>query len=138
MNEAAIEANGTAPLKPYLARIDAIRNRTDLIKVFAAPGFMSPVGVGILPDPADPTRYIAAAGQAGLGFPNRDYYLLEGEKYDAFRKAYRAYVVKLQQLAGHPRRRGRRPIASSRWRRRSRKCTGSRRASETSSRSTTR
>jgi endothelin-converting enzyme/putative endopeptidase len=51
MNETAIEANGTASLKPYLARIDAIANRTDLIKVFAAPGFMSPVGVGILPDP---------------------------------------------------------------------------------------
>ena len=102
MNEAAIEANGTAPLKPYLAKIDAIANRTDLIKVFAAPGFMSPVGVGILPDPADTTRYIAAASQAGLGLPNRDYYLLEGEKYDAIRKAYRAYVVKLQQLAGIP------------------------------------
>ena len=61
---------------------------------------MSPVGVGILPDPADPTRYIAAAGQGGLGLPNRDYYLLEGEKYDAIRAAYRAYVVKMQQLAG--------------------------------------
>jgi endothelin-converting enzyme/putative endopeptidase len=100
MNEAAIESNGTAPLKPYLARIDAIANRTDLIKVFAAPGFISPIGVGILPDPADTTRYIAAAGQAGLGLPTRDYYLLEGEKYAAIRTAYRAYIVKLQQLAG--------------------------------------
>jgi endothelin-converting enzyme/putative endopeptidase len=100
MNDAAIESNGTAPLKPYLARIDAIANRTDLIKVFAAPGFISPIGVGILPDPADTTRYIAAAGQAGLGLPTRDYYLLEGEKYAAIRTAYRAYIVKLQQLAG--------------------------------------
>ncbi|MEA3041943.1 MAG: putative endopeptidase, partial [Sphingomonadales bacterium] len=50
--------------------------------------------------PADPTRYVAAAGQGGLGLPNRDYYLLEGETYDAIRTAYRAYVVKMQQLAG--------------------------------------
>jgi endothelin-converting enzyme/putative endopeptidase len=100
MNEAAIEARGTAPLKPYLARIDAIRSRTDLIKVFAAPGFPSPIGVGIIPDPADPTRYVAFASQSGLGLPNRDFYLLEGEKYDAIRKAYRAYVVKIHQLAG--------------------------------------
>ncbi len=100
MDEAAIEAAGTAPLKPYLAKIGAISSRTDLVKTFAEPGIMSPIGVGILPDPADPTRYIAAAGQAGLGLPNRDYYLLEGEKYDAIRKAYRAYVVKMQQLAG--------------------------------------
>ena len=100
MNEAGIEANGTSPLKPYLARIDAIANRTDLIKVFAAPGYMSPVGIVIIPDPADTTRYIAAAGQSGLGLPNRDYYLLEGEKYDAIRKAYRGYMVTLQRLAG--------------------------------------
>ena len=32
--------------------------------------------------------------------PNRDYYLLKGEKYDAYRKAYRDYIVRLEQLAG--------------------------------------
>jgi endothelin-converting enzyme/putative endopeptidase len=100
MDEAGIEAAGTAPLRPYLARIGAISNKADLLRAFAQPGMQSPIGVGILPDPADPTRYIAAAGQGGLGLPNRDYYLLEGEKYDAIRKAYRAYVVRMQQLAG--------------------------------------
>ena len=100
MDEAGIEARGTEPLKPYLARIDAIGSRSDLIKVFAAPGYTSPINIGILPDPADPTRYIAGAGQAGLGLPNRDYYLLEGEKYDTIRKAYRDYIVKLHELAG--------------------------------------
>ncbi|HEY0045052.1 MAG TPA: M13 family metallopeptidase [Allosphingosinicella sp.] len=100
MDEAGIEARGTAPLKPYFARFDAIRNRSDLIREFAQPGITSPVGIGILPDPANPTRYIAAAGQGGLGLPNRDYYLLQGEKYDAIRKGYRDYVVKLHQLAG--------------------------------------
>ena len=100
MDEAGIEAAGTAPLKPYLARFGAISNKADLLRAFAQPGIQSPIGLGILPDPADPTHYIAAAGQGGLGLPNRDYYLLEGEKYDAIRTAYRAYVVKMQQLAG--------------------------------------
>jgi endothelin-converting enzyme/putative endopeptidase len=100
MDEAGIEARGTAPLKPYLDRIAGIRDRAGLIEAFAAPGYTSPVGVGIIPDPADPTRYVAFASQAGLGMPNRDYYLLEGAKYDAFRAAYRAYIVKLHQLAG--------------------------------------
>ena len=100
MDEAGIEARGTAPLKPYLARISAINNRTDLLRVFAQPGYTAPVNVGILPDPANPTRYIAAAGQGGLGLPNRDYYLLEGAKYDTIRKAYRDYIVKMHQLAG--------------------------------------
>lgn len=102
MDEAGIEVRGTAPLKPYLDRIAAISDRTGLIRLFAAPGYTSPVSLGILPDPADPTRYIAAAGQSGLGLPNRDYYLLAGEKYDAIRTAYRNYVIRLHQLAGIP------------------------------------
>jgi endothelin-converting enzyme/putative endopeptidase len=100
MDEAGLEARGTAPLKPWLDRVAAVKTRSDLIRLFATQGYTAPVGVGILPDPADPTRYVAAAGQAGLGLPNRDYYLLTGEKYDAIRAAYRAYVVQLHKLAG--------------------------------------
>ena len=50
----------------------------------------SPVDVGICADQDDPTRYAVVAGQARLGLPTRDYYLLKGDKYDAIRKAYRA------------------------------------------------
>jgi putative endopeptidase len=102
MDEKAIEARGTTPLKPYLARIAAVKDRGGLIDVFAAPGFQSPIGVGILADPADPKRYIVGAGQDGLGLPNRDYYLLPDAKYVAFRKAYRDYVIRIQTLAGIP------------------------------------
>ena len=70
--------------------------------LFATQGFSAPVGIGVIPDLADPTRYTAAAGQGGLGMPNRDYYLLEGAKYDGFRKAYRDYVIHIQELAGIP------------------------------------
>lgn len=101
MDEAGIEARGTAPLKPYLARIAAVKNQADLQTLFASVGYAAPVGLGILPDLADPTRYTASAGQSGLGMA-RDYYLLPGEKYDAFRKAYRAYVQRVQELAGIP------------------------------------
>ena len=100
MDEAAIEAAGATPLKPYLSRIADINNKTDLIRAFAQPGIMSPLSAGILPDPADPTRYVATTGQGGLGLPNRDYYLLQGANYDQIRAAYRGYVVKMQQLAG--------------------------------------
>ena len=68
--------------------------------MFGTVGYASPVGVGILPDPANPTRYIVAAGQDGLGMPNRDYYLKEGAEYDKFRAAYRDYLIKIQELAG--------------------------------------
>jgi endothelin-converting enzyme/putative endopeptidase len=100
MDEAGIEARGIAPLRPHLARIDAIKNRDQLLAHFATPGFTSPVGVGIIPNPADPTRYAAIASQGGLGMPGRDYYLKEGAQYDKFRAAYRDYIVQVHKLAG--------------------------------------
>jgi endothelin-converting enzyme/putative endopeptidase len=101
MDTAGIEARGTAPLRPYLARIAAVQNLSDLQVLFASVGYASPIEVGVLPSLADPSRYTAVTGQGGLGMP-RDYYLLSGEKYDAFRTAYRAYVQHIQELAGIP------------------------------------
>ena len=100
MDEAGIEQRGTAPLKPWLDRIAAVRTTTDLATLFTVPGYTTPVGVGIVPDPTDTTRYVAWADQDGLGLPNRDYYLLTGAKYDGYRAAYRAYLIRLQSLAG--------------------------------------
>ena len=99
MDTAGIEAKGTAPLKPYLARIDAVKNLDDLQTLFATTGYAGPVGIGILPSLSDPTHYTAIAGQGGLGMA-RDNYLLEGEKYDGFRKAYRAYIEQMLTMAG--------------------------------------
>lgn len=100
MEADAIEARGVAPLHPYLSRIAAVNDRAALLELFGTVGYASPVGVGVLPDPADPTRWIAAAGQGGLGMPNRDYYLEQGEEYDRFRAAYRDYIIQLHGLAG--------------------------------------
>jgi endothelin-converting enzyme/putative endopeptidase len=102
MDEAEVEKLGTEPLKPYLSQIAAVKDRGGLIDLFASPGFESPIGLAIFPDFKDPTKYSAYAFQDGLGMPNRDYYLLKGEKYDAYRKAYRDYIIKLQTLAGIP------------------------------------
>ncbi len=99
MDEAGIEARGLAPARPYLDRIAAATTRQDLLRLFATPGYPAPIGIGILPNPANPTQYIAFAGQGGLGMPNRDYYLREGADYDRFRAAYRDYMITLYQLA---------------------------------------
>jgi endothelin-converting enzyme/putative endopeptidase len=99
MDEGAIEKRGTAPLKPYLAKIAAANDRAKLQTLFMQPGYASPVNIGIIPDLADPTQYTAFASQGTLGMA-RDYYLLEGAKYDAFRKAYRTYVERVLTLGG--------------------------------------
>lgn len=102
MDQAAIDARGTASLQPYLAKIAAVQDKAALQTLFASVGYASPVELGQLPNPSDPTRYVAAASQGGLGMGGRDYYLLEGAKYDGFRKAYRDYVIQMQTLAGIP------------------------------------
>src|SRR5258705_4254533 len=100
MDESTVEKLGAEPLKPYLARIAAVKTRGQLVDLFAEPGFDSPIGLYIDADLKDPTRYTVHAGQGGLGMPNRDYYLLEGAKYDGYRKAYRDYIVEIERQAG--------------------------------------
>jgi putative endopeptidase len=100
MDTATVEARGTAVLTPYLATIDAVKDKAGLLKLFADNAYFGPIGVGITPDPANPNRYVAAAVQGGLGMPNRDYYLKEEPKYVAFRAAYKTYVTQMLTLAG--------------------------------------
>ncbi|MES1973727.1 MAG: M13 family metallopeptidase [Pseudomonadota bacterium] len=102
MDEATIEARGLAPAQPYLARIAAVESTAALSHLMAENGFAAPIRIGISADDADPTRYTVTTGQARLGLPSRDYYLLPAEKYVAIRKAYRAYIVQIQTLAGIP------------------------------------
>jgi len=100
VDTAAIEKAGVAPLKPYLARIAAARTRGDLLALFASPGFASPIEIRVGIDPSNPKRYVARAGQATLGLPDRDYYLSADPKMAAHRAAYRNYVIAIQKLAG--------------------------------------
>jgi endothelin-converting enzyme/putative endopeptidase len=99
MDEAGIESRGAAPLKPYLDHIASAKDKAGIQDIFASPRYASPVNLGIIPDLADPARYTAAASQGGLGMA-RDYYLLEGAKYDDFRQAYRAYIQRMLELGG--------------------------------------
>jgi endothelin-converting enzyme/putative endopeptidase len=100
MDEAGIEARGLKPLQPYLAKIAAISTRGQLNNLMAEPGFASPVDIGVAPDDKDPTHYTINAGQARLGLPTRDYYLLPGAKYETIRQQYRDYIVRILTLAG--------------------------------------
>jgi len=102
MDEQTIEQLGTAPLKPYLDKIAAVKTRNDLIDLFSDRAYPSPINISIYADLKDSARYSVYAAQSGLGLPNRDYYLLQGDKYVAYRKAYRDYLTHIQELAGIP------------------------------------
>ena len=100
MDEAAIEARGIEPLKADLDAITAARTKTDVVRLMGNIDYAGPIGMYISPDPADPTRYVVNVTQAGLGMPVRDYYLNEGDRFDAYRAAYKAYVTKILELVG--------------------------------------
>ena len=100
MDEAGIEARGVEPLKPYLEEIRAISDRGSLLKYLAKPYATAPFGIGIEADVTDPKRYAVWMTQAGLGMPDRSYYLDEGDKFKQYRSAYKAYVTRIFELLG--------------------------------------
>ena len=97
---AAIDAAGLAPLAPYLARIDGVTDRSQLVRLMMTPGYASPIGVYTGADQDNPTRYTVYASQARLSLPGRDYYLDPGAKYRDIRASYVAYLTRLGTLAG--------------------------------------
>src|SRR6266436_2556989 len=80
MDTTAIDAAGTKPLEPELARIAGIKNLADLQ---AEAELLHSKGVGALfrfssnQDAKYSTRVIGGAVQGGLGLPEREYYLKE-------------------------------------------------------------
>ena len=103
MDTDAIEKRGLEPVKPYLAEIDAITNKS---QIPALAGELQRMNVDVFfsygeqQDFKDATKQIASAGQAGLGMPEKDYYLRSGAKDETLRQQYLAHVTKMLTLAG--------------------------------------
>lgn len=104
MDTGTIEARGIEPLRPHLDAIASAQSKSDLMRLFGSREHTAPFAVWFEVDPDDTTAYCVRITQSGLGMPNRDYYVKEGERYDEYRAAYRAYVTSLFELIGaaHP------------------------------------
>ena len=103
MDEATIEAAGLKPVEAELARIDALKDKAGLPAVMAElarNGVSVPLYPYIHQDSKDSTQYAGDFYQAGLGLPDRDYYLIDDAKFSGIRKAYLAHMQKLFELAG--------------------------------------
>jgi putative endopeptidase len=103
IDQGLVQGKGAEPVRPYLAEIDTIQNKADLLAAFGKANFNGnnvPFGTAIFPDLGDSTRYVSYVFQSGLGLPNRDYYLKEGEKFDQIRAAYPGYIAGLFAKAG--------------------------------------
>jgi putative endopeptidase len=103
MDEKTIESVRTRPLEDELRRIDAIKDRSDLLQAIA---HLHSIGVdaffqfGSGQDAKDSTREIAQAVQGGLGLPDRDYYIKTDEDSKKKRAAYIEHITKMLTLLG--------------------------------------
>ena len=103
MDEAAIEARGADPVKPMLARIDTLQSRDDLAKALGENsklGISTPIEIGVELDLKDNSKYAVYTGQGGLGMPDRDYYLVDNDRFKATRTKYKSYIAEMLKLAG--------------------------------------
>ncbi|MEO6256310.1 MAG: M13 family metallopeptidase [Sphingomicrobium sp.] len=103
LDEAAVEAKGLAPIEPWLNEIRALKSRdgyATLSAHAARNGVTGLFGGGVAQDDRNSEAYIVGLGQAGLGMPDRDMYLLNEPNLVALRTAYLDHLTKTLALAG--------------------------------------
>lgn len=104
MNEKAIDALGVSALKREFEIIQSIKTVVDLqtaITKLNEEAIYAPFGFGSSQDPHHPQEVIADAAAAGLGLPDRDYYLKDDEKSKETRQKYVEHVSAMFALAGY-------------------------------------
>jgi len=112
MDEAAIEAKGLSPLQPTLTRLAAVKTRAELSTALGETlradvdalntgdvGTDNLFGLWISEDLNQPSRYTAYLLQGGLGLPDRDYYLVDNERFTTVRAQYQQHIAALFKLA---------------------------------------
>jgi putative endopeptidase len=103
MDTARIEQLGATPLRGDLARIAAVTGREQYPELFASlrrMGVATPFSFSVGQDQGNSSRYAVSLSQAGLGLPDRDYYLTDNERNTAIRTAYVQYLETLLRLSG--------------------------------------
>ncbi len=103
MDQARIDRLGIEPLRPILSEIDAMKGPADLARMigrFHDLGIRVPFGLMAVPDNHDPSQVIADVFAAGLGLPDRDYYLKPEDRFREAREKYQIHVAAMFRLAG--------------------------------------
>jgi putative endopeptidase len=99
----AINKRGYEPIKPLLARIDAITDVPSLMKFVAEEQTVSNgsiIGFNVGPDNKHSSVNIVLLSQTGIGLPEKGYYLRTDSSTLAIQKAYTKYLTTLLELTG--------------------------------------
>lgn len=103
MDTVTINKRGYDPIKPLLARIDALKDAPSLLTFVAQEqqsGNRSVIGFYVGSDNKRSTVNIAQFSQTGIGLPEREYYFKVDESTRTVQKAYRSYLARLFELTG--------------------------------------
>ncbi|SHJ05182.1 putative endopeptidase [Hymenobacter daecheongensis DSM 21074] len=103
MDSMAIEKAGIEPLRPELARIEAIKDLKGLQLALAHQqniGTGSVFSMGVGQDEKNSSQYAVQIYQGGLRLPNRDYYLKDDARSKTIQAAYVTYITNMFKLMG--------------------------------------
>ena len=103
MDSSAVETAGIQPLQTHLRHIAAIRDRKGVeASIAGLHGIGIPAAFAFrsTPDARKSSRTIAEVYQAGLGLPDRDYYLKTDTASEKLRQQYVEHVASMLRLAG--------------------------------------
>ncbi len=103
MDSAKIEQQGVAPLAPYLQEIQTISSMDDVeiqIAKFHSNGFSPVFGFFGSADAKNSSMVIAQLTQAGIGMPDRDYYINDDSRSKDLRSKYLIYIESIFNLLG--------------------------------------
>jgi putative endopeptidase len=102
MDTSAIEAKGLAPVQKDLNYLAGLKTLADVAHAMGSIRLatMSIYNIGVGVDDKNPDNYSVNLSQAGLGMPDRDYYLSQEPSIVKTREAYRKYLADMMTLAG--------------------------------------
>lgn len=95
---------GATPLEPYFNQVDRMQSKDQLSKMITSFSMLGTYPVFALfasPDQENSEVNIAHIYQSGLGLPDRDYYVEEGERMDGIRAEYLKLISKMFTLVGY-------------------------------------
>ena len=96
-----IEARGLEPAREHLQKLAALVTHEDCARVIGDPAIPinSPIAGGVSLDQRNPDRYVVVITHAGLGLPERDYYLRDDDQFPQIREQYQAHIARMLTLA---------------------------------------
>ncbi|NIM70184.1 MAG: peptidase M13 [Xanthomonadales bacterium] len=103
MDAATTNELGIEPLGAELDAIGAAGSHDDVMRLFSTLGMQGvngPVGAFVFSDRTDPNTNVVYLSQAGLTLPDRDYYLMDDERFVQARALYLDFAARILERAG--------------------------------------